>query len=73
MINGDTEICSDWLAYSLGTKGAGALKKTGVVTTKTAVQKSVTAAVSNSMQSPRLAQLLPYGRHTQVAMLEACP
>ena len=72
MINGDTESCSDWLAYPLGTKGAGALKKTGVVTTKTAVQKSVTA-VSNSMQSPRLAQLLPYGRHTQVAMLEACP
>ena len=53
----------------VGTKGAGALTKTGVATTKTktAVQKSVTT-VPNTMQSSRLAQILPYGPRTQLAM-----
>ena len=74
MINGDAESRSHWVAYALGTtvtavvgtKGAGAITKTGVATTKSAVQKSVTTA-QNAMQSPRLAQLLPYGPHMQVA------
>ena len=41
-----------------------------MATTKTAVQKSVTAVPNtmNMMQSSRLAQLLPYGPCTQVAM-----
>jgi predicted ribonuclease toxin of YeeF-YezG toxin-antitoxin module len=74
MINGDAESRSHWVAYALGTtatavfgtKGAGAITKTGVATTKSAVQKSVTTA-QNVVQSPSLAQLLPYGRHMQVA------
>jgi hypothetical protein len=37
-----------------------------VATTKSAIQKSVTNA-QNAMQSPRLAQLLPYGPRMQVA------
>ena len=62
-----------WVTYALGTtvtavvvtKGAGALTKTGVATTKTAVQKSETTA-QNTMQTSRLAQVLPFGRHMHV-------
>jgi hypothetical protein len=50
----------------VGTKGAGAITKTGVATTKSVVQQSVTTA-QNVVQSPRLAQLLPYGARMQVA------
>ena len=83
MINGDAESRSHWVTYALGTtatavvgtKGAGALTKTGVATTKTAVQKSVTTVTNmmNAMQSSRLAQLLPYWPHTQVAMPGGVP
>ena len=74
MINGDAESRSHWVAYALGTtvtavvgtKGAGTITKTGVATTKSAVQKSVTTA-QNAMQSSRLEQLLPYRTHMQVA------
>ncbi|QUW23032.1 HNH endonuclease [Sporosarcina sp. Marseille-Q4063] len=74
MINGDAESRSRWVAYALGTtvtavvgtKGAGTITKAGVATTKSAVQKSVTTA-QNVVQSPRLAQLLPYGPHMQVS------
>ena len=73
MIKGDAESRSHWVTYALGTKGAGALTKTGVATTKTAVQKSVTTVpntmnMMNTMQSSRLAQLLPYWPRTQVAL-----
>ena len=81
MINGDAESRSHWVSYALGTtatavvgtKGAGALTKTGVATTKTAVQKSVTTVpntmnMMNTIQSSRLAQFLPYGPQTQVAL-----
>ena len=71
MINGNAENRSHWVTYALGTtamavvgtNGAGALTKTGVVTTKTAVQKSVTIVpdMMNTMQSSRLTQILPYG------------
>ena len=86
MINGDAESRSHWVTYALGTtatavvgtKGAGALTKTGVATTKTAVQKSVTTVpntmnMMNTMQSSRLAQLLPYGPHMQLAMPGGVP
>ena len=74
MINGDAESRSHWVAYALGTtatavvgtKGAGTITKTGVASTKSAIQKSVTTA-QNAMQSPRLEQLLPYRTHMQVA------
>ena len=83
MINGDAESRSHWVAYALGTtatavvgtKGAGALTKTGVATTKTAVQKSVTTVPNtmNTIQSSRLAQFLPYGPCTQVAIPGGVP
>ena len=80
MINGDAESRSHWVSYALGTtatavvgtKGAGALTKTGVAITKTAVQKSVTTVpnMMNTMQSSRSAQFLPYWPRTQVALPE---
>ena len=58
MINGDAESRSDWVAYALsttvtavvGTKGAGALTKMGVATTKIIVQKGAKTE-QDAMQS----------------------
>ena len=80
VVNGDAYSRSRWFSYAIGTvgasivgtKGAGALTKTGVATTKSAVQKGVATAQS-AMQSPRLAQILPYGPHMQVAMPGGVP
>ncbi|MBO0589139.1 hypothetical protein [Sporosarcina sp. E16_8] len=78
--NGDAYSRSRWFSYAIGTvgasivgtKGAAAVTKTGVTTTKVAVQKGVTAT-QNAVHSPALANLFPYGPHRQVAMPGGVP
>ncbi|WP_282242529.1 hypothetical protein [Psychrobacillus sp. NEAU-3TGS] len=70
MVNGDANSRAYWVTYALGTvatsivgtKGVGALTKSGVAATKAAVQ-TVTGAVNNASAS--LANLLPYGPRPQ--------
>ncbi|WP_301107141.1 ribonuclease YeeF family protein [Sporosarcina sp.] len=78
--NGDAYSRSHWFSYAIGTtvtsvvgtKGAGAVAKTGLTSTKAAVQKG-TIATQNALNSPKLANLFPYGPQMQVAMPGGVP
>ncbi|MEK3979148.1 T7SS effector LXG polymorphic toxin [Psychrobacillus sp. FSL K6-2836] len=78
MVNGDANSRAHWVTYALGTvatsvvgtKGVGALTKSGVTVTKAVVPKVVGAA-NNASDS--LANLLPYGPRTQFAIAGEVP
>lgn len=78
MVNGDANFRVHWITYVfgtdatsiVGTKGVGALTKSGVTATKAAVP-IVTGAVNNASAS--LANLLPYGPRPQFAMVGEVP
>lgn len=70
MINGDAESRAHWVSYALGTvagsvagtKGLGAVTKTGVATTKAGAK-----AATGKIKGVDLPNLLPYGPRTQLA------
>ncbi|QUG40118.1 hypothetical protein KD050_12415 [Psychrobacillus sp. INOP01] len=72
MVNGDANSRAHWVTYALGTvatsvvgtKGVGALTKSGVTVTKAVVPK--VAGLANNA-SASLANLLPYGPRPQFA------
>ncbi|GGA33848.1 AHH domain-containing protein [Psychrobacillus lasiicapitis] len=78
MVNGDANSRAHWVTYALGTvatsivgtKGVGALTKSGVAATKAAVP-TVTGAINNASAS--LANLLPYGPRPQFAIAGEVP
>ncbi|WP_419957622.1 T7SS effector LXG polymorphic toxin [Psychrobacillus psychrotolerans] len=78
MVNGDANSRAHWVTYALGTvatsvvgtKGVGALTKSGVTVTK-AVAPKVVGAANNASDS--LANLLPYGPRTQFASAGEVP
>ena len=78
VINGDAYSRANWFSYAVGTvgtsivgtKGLGAVGKTGVATTKSAVQTGI-AATKNATSS--LANLLPYTPRPQLAMVGDVP
>lgn len=78
MVNGDANSRAHWVTYALGTvatsivgtKGVGALTKSGVTVTK-AVAPKVVGAANNASDS--LANLLPYGPRTQFAIAGEVP
>ncbi|MDI2587284.1 hypothetical protein OR571_09260 [Psychrobacillus sp. NEAU-3TGS] len=78
MVNGDANSRAHWVTYALGTvatsivgtKGVGALTKSGVAATKAAVPR-VSGAVNNASAS--LANLLPYGPRPQFAIAGEVP
>ncbi len=78
MVNGDANSRAHWVTYALGTvatsivgtKGVGALTKSGVTITK-AVAPKVVGAANNASDS--LANLLPYGPRTQFAIAGQVP
>ncbi|MEK5214185.1 T7SS effector LXG polymorphic toxin [Psychrobacillus sp. FSL H8-0487] len=78
MVNGDANSRAHWVTYALGTvatsvvgtKGVGALTKSGVTVTK-AVAPKVVGAANNASDS--LANLLPYGPRPQFAIAGKVP
>lgn len=76
MVNGDAYSRSHWVTYALGTvvtsvvgtKGAGAVTKTGVATTKAAAVKGVTKAKEFSIPN-----LLPYNPKNQLLLAGGVP
>ncbi|PEO41979.1 hypothetical protein CN563_24790 [Bacillus sp. AFS026049] len=76
MVNGDAYSRSHWVTYALGTvvtsvvgtKGAGAVAKTGVATTKAAAVKGVTKAKEFSIPN-----LLPYNPKNQLSLAGGVP
>ncbi|MEK3952129.1 T7SS effector LXG polymorphic toxin [Psychrobacillus sp. FSL K6-1464] len=78
MVNGDANSRAHWVTYALGTvatsvvgtKGVGALTKSGVTVTK-AVAPKVVGAAKNASDS--LATLLPYGPRPQFAIAGQVP
>ncbi|AOH56418.1 hypothetical protein ABE28_018785 [Peribacillus muralis] len=76
MVNGDAYSRSHWVTYALGTvvttvvgtKGAGAITKTGVATTKAAAVKG--AAKVKELSIPNL---LPYNPKNQLSMAGGVP
>lgn len=78
MVNGDANSRTHWVTYALGTvatsivgtKGVGALTKSGVAATKAAVPR-VVEATNNASAS--LANLLPYAPRPQVAIAGEVP
>ncbi|MGG4152345.1 T7SS effector LXG polymorphic toxin [Peribacillus muralis] len=76
MVNGDAYSRSHWVTYALGTvvttvvgtKGAGAVAKTGVATTKAAAINGVTKAKELSIPN-----LLPYNPKNQLSMAGGVP
>ncbi|PJN89609.1 T7SS effector LXG polymorphic toxin [Bacillus sp. mrc49] len=77
MINGDAYSRSHWVTYALGTvvtsvvgtKGAGAITKTGVATTKAAAVKGATKA----KELATIPNLLPYNPKNQLSMAGGVP
>ncbi|MFD6441566.1 T7SS effector LXG polymorphic toxin, partial [Peribacillus sp. NPDC060186] len=77
MVNGDAYSRAHWVSYALGTvvtsvvgtKGAGAVTKTGVATTKAAAVKGVTKA----KELVSIPNLLPYNPKNQVSLAGAVP
>ncbi|WP_260287070.1 T7SS effector LXG polymorphic toxin [Peribacillus aracenensis] len=77
MVNGDAYSRSHWVTYALGTvvtsvvgtKGAGALTKTGVATTKAAAVKGVTKA----KELATIPNLLPYNPKNQLSLAGGVP
>ncbi|MED3995591.1 T7SS effector LXG polymorphic toxin [Peribacillus frigoritolerans] len=76
MVNGDAYSRAHWVSYALGTvvtsvvgtKGAGAVAKTGVATTKAAAVKGVTKAKEFSIPN-----LLPYNPKNQLSLAGGVP
>lgn len=77
MINGDAYSRAHWVSYALGTvvssvvgtKGAGAITKTGVATTKAAAVKGVTKA----KELIPIPNLLPYNPKNQLSLAGGVP
>ncbi|KOR81808.1 hypothetical protein AM232_18830 [Bacillus sp. FJAT-21352] len=77
MVNGDAYSRSHWVTYALGTvvtsvvgtKGAGAITKTGVATTKAAAVKGVTKA----KELVSIPNLLPYNPKNQLSLAGGVP
>ncbi|QNU03384.1 T7SS effector LXG polymorphic toxin [Peribacillus butanolivorans] len=77
MVNGDAYSRSHWVTYALGTvvtsvvgtKGAGAVTKTGVATTKAAAVKGVTKA----KELATIPNLLPYNPKNQLSLAGGVP
>ncbi|KWW21754.1 hypothetical protein AS888_04425 [Peribacillus simplex] len=77
MVNGDAYSRSHWVTYALGTvvttvvgtKGAGAVAKTGVATTKAAAVKGATKA----KELATIPNLLPYNPKNQLSMAGGVP
>ncbi|MBT2616412.1 MULTISPECIES: T7SS effector LXG polymorphic toxin [unclassified Bacillus (in: firmicutes)] len=76
MVNGDAYSRAHWVSYALGTvvtsvvgtKGAGAVAKTGVATTKAAAVNGVTKAKEFSIPN-----LLPYNPKNQLSLAGGVP
>ncbi|MED3835922.1 T7SS effector LXG polymorphic toxin [Peribacillus frigoritolerans] len=76
MVNGDAYSRSHWVTYALGTvvtsvvgtKGAGAITKTGLATTKAAAVKGVTKAKEFFIPN-----LLPYNPKNQLSLAGGVP
>ncbi|MFJ8068433.1 T7SS effector LXG polymorphic toxin [Peribacillus sp. NPDC096447] len=77
MVNGDAYSRSHWVTYALGTvvtsvvgtKGAGAVTKTGVATTKAAAVKGATKA----KELATIPNLLPYNPKNQLSLAGGVP
>ncbi|MDG4850045.1 T7SS effector LXG polymorphic toxin [Peribacillus frigoritolerans] len=77
MVNGDAYSRAHWVSYALGTvvtsvvgtKGAGAITKTGVATTKAAAVKGVTKA----KELATIPNLLPYNPKNQLSLAGGVP
>ncbi|MCR8868363.1 T7SS effector LXG polymorphic toxin [Peribacillus frigoritolerans] len=77
MVNGDAYSRAHWVSYALGTvvtsvvgtKGAGAVSKTGVATTKAAAVKGVTKA----KELISIPNLLPYNPKNQLSLAGGVP
>ncbi|WP_141993217.1 T7SS effector LXG polymorphic toxin [Bacillus sp. B4EP4a] len=77
MVNGDAYSRAHWVSYALGTvvtsvvgtKGAGAITKTGVATTKAAAVNGATKA----KELATIANLLPYNPKNQLSLAGAVP
>ncbi|MDP9739366.1 UNVERIFIED_ORG: putative ribonuclease toxin of YeeF-YezG toxin-antitoxin module [Bacillus sp. B2I3] len=77
MVNGDAYSRSHWVTYALGTvvtsvvgtKGAGAVAKTGAATTKAAAVKGATKA----KELVYIPNLLPYNPKNQLSLAGAVP
>ena len=77
MVNGDAYSRAHWVTYALGTvvtsvvgtKGAGAVTKTGVATTKAAAVKGVTKA----KELATIPNLLPYNPKNQLSLAGGVP
>ncbi|MGY3312844.1 putative ribonuclease toxin of YeeF-YezG toxin-antitoxin module [Peribacillus simplex] len=77
MVNGDAYSRAHWVSYALGTvvtsvvgtKGAGAVTKTGVATTKAAAVKGVTKA----KELVSIPNLLPYNPKNQLSLAGGVP
>ncbi|MDM5221313.1 T7SS effector LXG polymorphic toxin [Peribacillus sp. NJ11] len=77
MVNGDAYSRAHWVSYALGTvvtsvvgtKGAGAVTKTGVATTKAAAVKGVTKA----KELASIPNLLPYNPKNQLSLAGGVP
>ncbi|CAK6477557.1 T7SS effector LXG polymorphic toxin [Peribacillus castrilensis] len=77
MVNGDAYSRSHWVTYALGTvvtsvvgtKGAGAVAKTGVATTKAAAVKGATKA----KELVSIPNLLPYNPKNQLSLAGGVP
>lgn len=78
MVNGDAYSRSHWVTYALGTvvtsvvgtKGAGAVAKTGAATTKAAAVKGVSKAKDIKVSIPNL---LPYNPKNQLSLAGGVP
>lgn len=77
MVNGDAYSRSHWVTYALGTvvtsvvgtKGAGAITKTGIATTKTAAVKGATKV----KELATIPNLLPYNPKNQLSLAGGVP
>jgi predicted ribonuclease toxin of YeeF-YezG toxin-antitoxin module len=77
MVNGDAYSRAHWVSYALGTvvtsvvgtKGAGAITKTGVATTKAAAVKGATKA----KELATIPNLLPYNPKNQLSLAGGVP
>ena len=80
MVNGDAYSRAHWVSYAVGTvatsivgtKGLGAVTKTGVSTTKVAVQKGA-ASAKNTIKKADITKYLPYSPQHQLATPEGIP
>ena len=77
MVNGDAYSRAHWVSYAVatdlfGAKGAGAVAKTGVSTTKAVVQKGA-ATAKDMIKKADITKYLPYAPQHQLATPEGIP